>query len=645
VRYLHGNFIDFDLEPQSGVFVCLCMCVRLDMFVHVYVFVFVSLPAVVCADMFVRVCDILFIFFAIFQMNIEGDNLICACLQGISQNLRRASSHESNVKYISTLESLFRTWFGASIEDEYRKWCEHLNHGRGVHADIFYENSDFVFRDRAFWRASALDYLNGHIEKNIRRFADASKKSLVLDAASAATGSVSVCSLLMKEDKDVLQENDVRIRCVEAHSLHSGYPICVSAGPQLSDSRHILAIAFEDLTMQIVEFKQNTSGDHSVKVLNTTRFAPPKPVPVQLEIDVGSRVRLSEKPKHNPDHEGQKVESSFRSVSQEEEEEEDGPLPRGKVGVVDMKDDSSLPYHVDYEGNGGWYTKDALVAETCESPFFVPVTSCSSDTIFCSAIVSFEEGMCIEFVGELFGGLSKKHYFVHKISRDRLSFLISSNSPSDNPLELLSGPANAHVRIAGIAPFIQWAPSNIPILSRESEFLVTPLNPRIQVGAALFFTECEVNGIENDSIYLIKTVEIFPTTMKFSIFKPSAVNLSRGTLGTIRLQSNFYLAVNFSDSNIFMCSFSWSSNRSKTPWESNCVDSYLSVKSCCIDETTVEDEAPVAFTCCAWGYSQFAFASRSGKIHVCSVGSPENFSFQMPDSSFPDASRKMTLNL
>ena len=151
MRYLHGNFIDFDLEPQSGVFVCLCMCVRLDMFVHVYVFVFVSLPAVVCADMFVRVCDILFIFFAIFQMNIEGDNLICACLQGISQNLRRASSHESNVKYISTLESLFRTWFGASIEDEYRKWCEHLNHGRGVHADIFYENSDFVFRDRAFF--------------------------------------------------------------------------------------------------------------------------------------------------------------------------------------------------------------------------------------------------------------------------------------------------------------------------------------------------------------------------------------------------------------------------------------------------------------------------------------------------------------
>jgi hypothetical protein len=70
-------------------------------------------------------------------MNIEGDNLICACLQGISQSLHRGSSHESNVKYMSTLESLFRTWFGASIEDEYRKWCEHLNHGRGIHADLF----------------------------------------------------------------------------------------------------------------------------------------------------------------------------------------------------------------------------------------------------------------------------------------------------------------------------------------------------------------------------------------------------------------------------------------------------------------------------------------------------------------------------
>ena len=219
-------------------------------------------------------------------MNIEGDNLICACLQGISQNLR--SGHEQppelNLKYINALECLFRTWFGSSIQDEYRKWCENLNQGRGIHSDIFQESPDFVFHDRAFWKASALDYIQRHIETNLRRFTSvASETSLTANAAAAMSNPMSVRSLLIKDGENVLKDGDVSFRFLDTHSLHSGYPICVCAGPQLPDDRHLLAVAFEDLTLQIVEYKHN-----SVKVLSTTRFAP-KPeqfFPAQTEIDV-----------------------------------------------------------------------------------------------------------------------------------------------------------------------------------------------------------------------------------------------------------------------------------------------------------------------------------------------------------------------
>ena len=562
-------------------------------------------------------------------MNIEGDNLICACLQGISQSLHRGSSHESNVKYMSTLESLFRTWFGASIEDEYRKWCEHLNHGRGIHADLFDESSAFVFRDRSFWKASALDYLHGHIEKNIRKkiSSNTSKASVEISAAAVNTGFISARSLLVKECKEGFRDEVVAFRSVDARALHSGYPTCVSAGPPLPGGRHLIAIAFEDLTMQILEYTLNKDEQHTVKVLSTTRFAPPKPISVfKMEIEVGSRVLTS------PEF-------------QNSEDADDGPLRPGNVGVVDIKDESSLPFRVEYEGRTYWYSRNALVPEKKHALYYVPVVSCTSDTIFCSSIVSFEEGQSIQFVGQSFGGLREQAYFVHRIASDRLSFSISLNRRDPKPIDDLRGePASAYVRPAESPPFIQWAPTNIPILSRDTDFvLISPMNPRVQDDAAVFFTDCTVPGIKNGSTYFLHSVLATPGehTLKFSIKDSNGqpVNVSRvSSLGTIRLQSHFYVAAKISDC-VHMCSYSWSPKQSKTPWESKCVNAYLSVKSCCLESADIKrfdvqkDIANNTFTCCAWGHSLFACASLDGTIHVCSFDSPENFRIEVCDLS------------
>jgi hypothetical protein len=228
----------------------------------------------------VCLCD----FLTIFQMNIEGDNLICACLQGISQNLiNDGRSHESNVKYMKTLESLFLTWFGNSIDDEYRRWCEHLNQGRGVHADIFQDTSLLVFRDRNFWKTAAFEHIDRHIQQNKKMLSsEASKSSSVRKLVAARPNSMYPVRCLNLLLGDVaLKDEDVKCRSLDALSLHSGHPTCVSAGPQLPDNRQIIAVAYEDLTLQVVEFKDNT-----LKVLSTTRFEPS--ATVQTDIDVVS---------------------------------------------------------------------------------------------------------------------------------------------------------------------------------------------------------------------------------------------------------------------------------------------------------------------------------------------------------------------
>jgi hypothetical protein len=219
-------------------------------------------------------------------MNIEGDNLICACLQGISQNLihgGEGSSHESNLKYMKTLENLFRTWFGTSIDEEHRRWCDHLNHGRGIHADIFQDSSDLVFRDRNFWKAAAFDHIDRHIKQNKKMLSlEATKSALVRSTeASRSNPMYPVRSLDILLGEIPLKDEDVKCRSLDALSIHSSHPICVCAGPQLPDDRQIIAVAFEDLSLQIVEFKNST-----LKVLNTTRFEPS--VTVETEIDVVS---------------------------------------------------------------------------------------------------------------------------------------------------------------------------------------------------------------------------------------------------------------------------------------------------------------------------------------------------------------------
>ena len=311
----------------------------------------------------------------------------------------------------------------------------------------------------------------------------------------------------------------------------------------------------------------------------------------------------------------------------------------GFVGVVDIKDESSLPFRVVYEERTYWYRRDALVAENQSTDLWVPVVSCTSDTIFCSSGVPFKEGACIEFIGPLFGGLSKQKYFVDTIAPDRLSFSVSHDNKSEKIQDLLSETASAYVRMVSAAPFIQWAPTDVPILSRENDFLVTPFNPRLQTGAALFFVNCTVMGIEEGKTYFVDSVEgggPGDSKLKFSIRdSKQRMRMSRGKLGIIRLVSRFDVAVHFSDNIIRMCSYEWSSKRSKTPWESAYADSYLSVKSCCIESAAIErigvpdsseNKTPVDFTCCAWDRSRFAFASRDGRVRVCSFGDPSKFS-------------------
>ncbi len=217
-------------------------------------------------------------------MNIEGDNLVCACLQGISQNLHNEGrSHEANLKYMKTLESLFRTWFGATIDDEFRRWCEHLNQGRGVYADIFQGSADLVFKSRNFWKTAAFEHIDRHIKM---RQAPAKAPSVQTAVASKTDSSFPIRSLNMQLLGNNAKDEDVKLRYVDALALHSGCPICVSAGPQLPDNRHILAIAYEDLTLQLVEFKSDT-----LKVLSTTRFAPSMSIQEE-EIDVVSAQQL-----------------------------------------------------------------------------------------------------------------------------------------------------------------------------------------------------------------------------------------------------------------------------------------------------------------------------------------------------------------
>jgi hypothetical protein len=217
-------------------------------------------------------------------MNIEGDNLICACLQGISQNLiNDGRSHESNLKYMKTLESLFRTWFGTSIDDEHRRWCDNLNQGRGIHADIFQESSDLVFRDRNFWKAAAFDHIDRHIKQNTKLlYPEATKAYPIRNTVAARSNPIHPVRFLnILHGAVPVKDEDIKCRSLDALSIHSGHPICVCAGPQLPDDRHIIAVAFEDLTLQIMEFK-----DRTLKVLNTTRFGPS--MTVQMEIDVVS---------------------------------------------------------------------------------------------------------------------------------------------------------------------------------------------------------------------------------------------------------------------------------------------------------------------------------------------------------------------
>ena len=213
-------------------------------------------------------------------MNIEGDNLICACLQGISQNLNNEGrSHEANLKYMKTLESLFRTWFGSSIDDEFRRWCEQLNQGRGIHADIFQGRSDVAFRDRNFWKTAAFD----HIDRHIKMRQMPAKTSSSQNAAAAKTNSLfPIRSLNMQLLENSVKDEDVKLRYLDALALHSGHIICVSAGPQLPDDTRMIAVAFEDLTLQIVQLKGS-----ALKVLSSTRFAPSMSVQ-QKEIDVVS---------------------------------------------------------------------------------------------------------------------------------------------------------------------------------------------------------------------------------------------------------------------------------------------------------------------------------------------------------------------
>lgn len=213
-------------------------------------------------------------------MNVEGDNLICACLQGISQNLHNEGrSHEANLKYMKTLESLFRTWFGSTIDDEFRRWCEHLNQGRGIHADIFQGRSDLVFRDRNSWKAAAFD----HIDRHIKMRQMPAKTSSSQNTAAAKTNPLfPIRTLNMQLVGNSVKDEDVKLRYVDALALHSGHVTCVSAGPQLPDDTRMIAVAFEDLTLQIVEMKGS-----ALRVLSSTRFAPSVCDP-QPEIDVVS---------------------------------------------------------------------------------------------------------------------------------------------------------------------------------------------------------------------------------------------------------------------------------------------------------------------------------------------------------------------
>jgi hypothetical protein len=158
-----------------------------------------------------------------------------------------------------------------------------------VHADIFQDSSDLVFRDRSFWKASAIDYLEGHISQNMKRFNSGfPRASNVTSSAATAQPNLlsSVRFLNTKASESPLKEQDVAVLSVDAHSLHSGSPICVSAGPRLVDNGRLIAIAFEDLTLQVVAFNEG-----KMRLLNTTRFAPPQPEARQLVIDVVRRAR------------------------------------------------------------------------------------------------------------------------------------------------------------------------------------------------------------------------------------------------------------------------------------------------------------------------------------------------------------------
>jgi hypothetical protein len=194
----------------------------------------------------------------------------------------------------------------------------------------------------------------------------------------------------------------------------------------------------------------------------------------------------------------------------------DGPLSPGCVGIVVSKDESDLPFRVEYEGRSWWYARDALVVAK-EPDFYIRVVSCTTSFILCSSRVSFKCGSCIEFVGTSFGGLTKQPYYVHEVAADCLSFSISCGIGNVAPLKLISGLADAFVRVREAASFVQWAPADIPIISRESDFLITPFNPRLKKGSVVYFAEGGNSGSGEKSTYIVNSVETADKNLKFSL--------------------------------------------------------------------------------------------------------------------------------